>query len=139
MTLVLLLSLVPLQVRAEEPVVLRDGQDFYDLDGHAALLEDSGKDWTIDDVRSTEISRRFQDVGTRAIRLGFTPSAHWIRVRLSDTSRAGTRWCFWVRSATLDYLDFYVDRPGQDLYRARRTGAALPYSSPGTSPRRRIR
>ncbi len=96
------------------------------------LLEDPSGTLGFDQVRSAAWAARFapsRHTG-EALNFGITPSAWWLRLRLSNTGDAPQERWLEVAYARLSHLDVYVPMAGGG-YRAIRTGTTAPFESRG--------
>lgn len=78
-----------------------------------AILEDKAGQWTLDDVKSPQLSRQFQVWASQQgqINFGFSHSAYWIRIPLKKESQASGNWVLEVPFFQLQTVDFFA--PGQ--------------------------
>jgi signal transduction histidine kinase len=118
----------PTPLQAQEPVILTEESGEYPLGLHLELLEDKDKVWTIDDVTSPEISKRFVPSQVEVPNLGFTDSAYWVRYRVSNEADALTKWLLAVE-ANLFFIDVYVPAVNPQGYEVTKTGTALPFGT----------
>ncbi len=78
-----------------------------DLRPHLALLEDSDREYAIDDVASPELAQRFQPAGKSLRSLGFTASAWWVRFHVRNTGAKPLRLVLRQDYPLIDYLDMW--------------------------------
>ncbi|MDM7942439.1 MAG: sensor histidine kinase [Hydrogenophaga sp.] len=95
------------------------------LTEHVSVLEDPRAQWSIDDIRSPTLNRQFKPwSGAGNINLGFSSSAHWVKVTLQGPSRDTVAGVLELPYFLLDTVDFYA--PGQTPVH---TGSRLPLDS----------
>jgi len=111
---------------AQETIILTDEQNKYPLGLHLEYLEDPAGGLTIDDVTSAEYKTQFILSKTHIPIIGFTDSAHWVRVRLRNEGHTQTDWRLVVQQSYLDVIDFYLpDTIGQ--FQVRQAGDQRPF------------
>ena len=111
------------------PVVLTDEQSSYRLGKHLWLLEDPGRELTIEDVTSPQYQAQFLPSHVDTPNLGFTDSAYWVRLPLENESQTVTDWLLELGFANLQYVDLYSPRPNGDGFDVKQTGS---FRSPAT-------
>jgi diguanylate cyclase (GGDEF)-like protein len=105
---VLLSALGP--VRADDVLVLRDGQQSYPVNRHMALLEDPGGALALKDVLPGPRPSAFRYPDKTATNLGFSPSAYWARFEIVNRHPTVSDWVLELRYPLIDRVDLYIDR-----------------------------
>jgi len=100
------------------------------------VLEDPSGTLSFEQIRSPEIAARFTPSGRSgtAFNFGITPSAWWLRLRLTNPSDGALDRLLEVAYARLSYLNFYApqsDGTWQQLH----TGTTQPFDSRGYAHR----
>lgn len=114
--------------QAESVVVLTVEQEQYPLGLHLELLEDKNKEWTFDDVISPEIASLFVPSQEAAPGFGFTDSAYWVRLRVSNEANADVDWVLLYESVAFE-IDAYFPSSSGEGYVVTNTGSALPFET----------
>jgi two-component system, sensor histidine kinase LadS len=75
-----------------------------------AILEDKAGVWTLEDVKSPQLSSQFQlwPSARGQINLGFSKSAYWIRIPLQRSAQATGDWVLEVPFFQLQTVDFFA-------------------------------
>ncbi len=121
------LILLQAKLAALEPVVLHDSRGEYPVGLHLEILEDAGKRWTIHDVTSERLSKRFIKSETESPSYGFTASAYWVRFNVKSASRRGGDWLLELDFPLMDHISLFV--PQKDgAYLEKKYGYSLPFS-----------
>ena len=110
------------------PLLLTDEQEVYQLGLHVAMLEDTEKRWTIEDVASPEFDERFVPSEVDEPRIGFTDSAYWVRIQLHNSSHRSEWWLEHI-DPFLWYLDLYSPRPDGSGFELTQTGLLRPFTA----------
>ena len=120
----LLLGLLASVARAE-PVVL-DGAMLQggNLSAHLQLLEDPQGTLTLEQVQS----RAFRDNPDDSANFGFSPSAWWVRLTLSNPRERAQEVLLRQDYPLIDWLEFWA-QDGQGNWQVRRTGDRMPFAS----------
>jgi len=106
----LFITLLSSSLFAQEPLLLTDTCDRYPLGLHLEILEDKNKQWTIEDVTSTELSRQFVPSQQEAPSMGFTSSAYWMRFRLGDDTAKEREWLLEIDRPLIDRIELYIPK-----------------------------
>jgi hypothetical protein len=122
---------------ADEPLVLTDVQGEYPLGLYIDILEDPQQQWTIDDVSSTEIAKRFTDSLDVTPNFGYTPSAYWLRLRIQNGAPNISKWWLEMGFQNMRILELYTPSPecmpadsaAPCPFDVRQTGHQFPFSS----------
>ena len=98
--------------------------------GVIAFLEDPQKTLRIDDMQRPDVAVKFKafSAPSSAINFGFTPSAYWLRFKISNTSALPLERMLEIAYARLSHIDFYASRPSGD-FEATLTGMARPFAT----------
>ena len=95
-----------------------------------AVLEDSERDASIEEVLARDAAGQFVPHDAEVLNAGYSRSAFWLRIDLhyrTDRSRELGRWWLELAYPPLDHLDLYLP-DGQGGYRlAQASGDALPF------------
>jgi len=105
----------PHRAMASGPIVLGPQQEEYDPCGSLEILEDPKREWTIDDVSSSNFANKFTLLEGQPAFLGDTKSAFWIRFTVDSPSTKITSKT-WVLSAftrALESAKLYSNRNGR--------------------------
>jgi diguanylate cyclase (GGDEF)-like protein/PAS domain S-box-containing protein len=100
------------------------------LTEYFGVLEDAGLSHSIVDVQKTEIANQFDThvAPSEALRLGFTKSAYWLRLTLSNPSGSNLESMLEIAYAGLSNIQFYQPLDNGD-YRSLETGGAQPFNT----------
>jgi two-component system, sensor histidine kinase LadS len=81
----------------------------YDLNPHLDILVDSGRSLTIDQVASPEMSDQFLSTDETGVSFGFTKSAVWLRIDLSNPSTSAPgKWRLVFEVPSIEYAELYI-------------------------------
>lgn len=100
------------------------------LTEYFAVLEDPGRSLTLADVQAPDMASRFKGglAPAEGVSYGFTRSAYWLRLHLSNSSDQAIDRMLEVSYAVLSDLDFH--HPGADgAYQSVTTGVRAPFST----------
>jgi two-component system, sensor histidine kinase LadS len=111
------------------PVVLTDGQGEYPLGLHMSILEDPGREITIDQVSSPAYEAKFIPSQSESPNYGFTDSAFWVRLDLENETRKADDWLLEVDFANMHYVDLYTPLPDGNGFEVKQTGILRPVST----------
>ena len=126
------ISLMSAPARAAETLVLEPGIRRYDLAPYLEVLADPRKQWSIEDVISSEPSRHFVPNGTHALNLGLSAAAYWVRFTIKDSAVSEPiPWLLDLGNATIEASELYQICPGAPprLLAKRDLWSALPFGS----------
>ena len=89
-----LLSFLPCSLAHPPILVLSAYQESYELGRFLHVLEDKTLNWTITDITSEPLSRKFRPAKVANLNLGFSKSAFWLRFSVSSSisSQGNSRW-----------------------------------------------
>jgi len=79
------------QAGAVPPLQLKPTHDHYDLAPYAEFLEDKTRQWTIADVATSPLAKKFNPIGEKTLNLGGSASAVWIRFTVKPEAVPGSR------------------------------------------------
>lgn len=96
------------------------------------LLEDPGGALTLEQIRAPGLAQQFKhsNFTGEALNFGITPSAWWLRLRVSNTSDQAIERLLEVAYARLSHLSFHAPQ-GDGSYRTIETGTTAPFESRG--------
>lgn len=100
---------------ATTAVQLKPGMEGLPLGRSLDILQDPGGTLTFEQVQAPERSRAFVTSTTDTPNFGFTRSAYWYRLSLSnpaDADAAQSRWVLEMRYPVMDHLDYYITQQG---------------------------
>lgn len=106
--LVLLSALAP--VRADDVLILHEGQQSYPVNRYLALLEDPGATLTLKDVLPGSRPSPFRYPDKPATNFGFSTSAYWARFDIVNRHPDVSDWILELRYPLIDRVDLYIDR-----------------------------
>jgi len=111
---------------ASEPLILTGDAGLYEPGPYLEILEDRGRDWSIEDVTSPEVSSHFIANSVDVPNFGFTESAYWVRLELQrqDTE---DEYYLEVGYPLIDHIEFFVFA-GNNLIETLESGDTLPFS-----------
>ncbi len=108
-SLLLLLLIQSISATAfSKPLILKGDQTQYTLASYIELLEDKEAKLTIEDVSSSKLSHRFFQNQSSTPSLGYTDSAYWVRLILTNPSEKEMKWVLELSYPTINYIDFYT-------------------------------
>lgn len=130
--LLLLCSLAPAAANAQALTLTDTGDQAVSLTPYLEVLEDPSTQLTFADVQSSTHALQFaaQNSSAEALSYGFSQSAYWFRLTLSNPTDTPQKRMLEVANYALSYVDFY--QAGNDSiapYLQTKTGAAMPFSS----------
>jgi diguanylate cyclase (GGDEF)-like protein len=96
------------------------------------LVEDPGGALTLEQIRAPGLAQQFKhsNFTGEALNFGITPSAWWLRLRVSNTSDQPIERLLEVAYARLSHLSFHAPQ-GDGSYRTIETGTTAPFESRG--------
>lgn len=116
-----------LKTQAQEKLVLKGSRAEYDLSPFLEVLEDKNCIWTIHDILSDTLSRRFESAVNKSLNPGITNAAWWVRFELLDSADRADKWILQVEYPGIDKIDlFVVDSADQNV--SKHGGALLPFN-----------
>jgi GAF domain-containing protein len=118
---------------AQGPLALTDAQGQYLLGLHLDVLEDPGRQLTIETVLSPEVAAQFAPSRVATPQFGYTSAAIWARLQVANLS-SEPEWWLELSDPTLDSVELYLipTRPGEASLAGaiiKRTGDLLPRST----------
>lgn len=123
---IICLGILIVTVAAQADTLVPDKkQGLCQLDRHLEILEDRGKNLTIEEVASPEYSTRFTRLSGKTPDFGFTSSAYW--ARFTVTLQPG-EWILEVLDPSLSHVSLYIPGRGGS-YTVSKAGIDLPYAS----------
>jgi PAS domain S-box-containing protein len=114
------------ELPAPDPVVLTDEQGQYRLGLHLEILEDPNGELTIDQVASPKFDDQFTPSQVEVPNYGYTNSAYWVRLYISNQTRHTDRWLLEQGFANTHYVDLYTPLPNGEGYSVKQTGVLRP-------------
>ena len=72
-------SIIPNDIYALEPVILKQGTGKYAIGKHVEILEDKTNSYALEEVRGKELSDKFIPCTKDLLSLGFTNSSFWLK------------------------------------------------------------
>ena len=110
------------------PVILTDEQDSYPLGFHLEILEDPSGELTIEDVTSPAYAEQFSPSQVDIPNYGFSDSAYWVRLRLSNNSQEADQWFLGVGFNNMHFVDLYSPTVDGGGFEIKQTGGMRPPS-----------
>ncbi len=101
------------------------GKSRYPLGLYLEILEDKEKQWTIQEVTTGELDRRFEVNRRNTINQGYTDSAYWIRFKLKN-SAGEVNWILEYGKPHMDSIELYLPSDSGG-YTVRKVGDLLPF------------
>lgn len=106
-------------------LTLSSNERVYPLSAETSLLEDPTGELSLADVSSPEFQQKFQPWSQPGdISLGFSQSAHWIKLSLSRAEDSPADWLIEIPYLGLENIEFHAPDQLPVL-----TGSARPFSS----------
>lgn len=124
--LLLLLCLAPFRNALAGSVPLESNQSSYQLHHYADVQEDPEGKLTFADIRSREHAFTHGNRGQYS--LGFTRSAYWYRIDISNPDPTSRRMLLVLRTAWLDSITVYQPN-GHGRYTSQTLGDTLPFAA----------
>lgn len=121
-----LILLFPVNLSAEDRIILKSDKSEYPLTLHLSILEDKESKWTIKDVTSPELSNKFIANKKESPSFGFTDSAYWVRFTIKNNFPEEKMWLLYIDLPILDRIDFYIPEPSGG-FTVKKTGRLLPF------------
>ncbi len=95
---------------------------------HSDYLEDTENALSIDTVKSTDSRFQWQKISTETPNFGYTDSAFWVHLRLSNGSASTIERVVEIAYPVLDYIDFYQVN-GDQIIKQYQVGDRRPFSA----------
>ena len=111
------------------PVVLTDEQGEYPLGLHMDILEDPGRQLTIEEVSSPAFDAQFLPSQIETPVYGFTDSVYWVRLRLDNENPKTREWWLQVDFANIHFVDLYSPGPDGEGFDIKQSGVLRPASN----------
>jgi signal transduction histidine kinase len=111
LVLILFLSL-SLPAGAAGPVVLSDGDSYWDINGHVSILEDRAAKWTIDDMNAPDVARQFRETMREDAGAGMTNNVYWLRIPVENKGTDSRHLLLEIDFPHMDFVELYVPRGG---------------------------
>ncbi|NOX32271.1 MAG: PAS domain S-box protein [Deltaproteobacteria bacterium] len=111
---------------ARDRIILTDQKGKYPLGLHLEILEDPGRQLTIDDVTSVEFNNKFIPSQLKVPNFGYTNSAYWVRFQVRNQAVKIRDWILELGYACMHYIDLYIPVPGGKGFSVRKTGILRP-------------
>lgn len=127
LTLLICLLFLPLSALGGAPVLLGQEGGSYPIGRHLEILEDPHQQWTIRDVSSSQLSRRFTPAKSDMPAFGFTRSAYWVRFSVRNSSDDTQNWLLELNNPIMDLAELYLPR-ADGGFEVRRSGRLLPFA-----------
>lgn len=113
---------------AEEAFSITPQSEYYEIPGrHIALLEDPGKELTIEQIAGPEYREKFTVSKEEVPNIGQTRSAWWIRFDIENRSGEEKDWFLELNHPLIDYVSLYTMDPG-GAFTEQRQGRAMPFT-----------
>ena len=107
--LVLLALCTPLFAVGQSTIVLTNEVNEYFIDNREIdVLEDSGQNYSISDILSPQVSKKFVRHETEFLENKNPSSAYWIRFKLSNKAADTKQWLLESFNYRINDLDFYI-------------------------------
>jgi hypothetical protein len=88
-------------------LILTDERSEYPIGLQMEILEDKGKQWSIEDITSPDIASNFVPSFHESPGFGFTDSAYWIRFRVRNEASSDIEWLVSYEAVAF-FIDYYV-------------------------------
>lgn len=126
----LLLLSLPTWADSRQLDIAQPSQQPLSLTTHVGILEDTSRTLTLEDVRSAEMAGRFhyEQPSSASFALGFTRSAYWFRLELSNSSAEPVNRLLVVENPRISIVDAHIPDE-QGGYRTWFTGADRPQTA----------
>lgn len=118
--------IIPSILFAAPPVILEEGKGEYPLGLYLDLLEDEEGKWTIEDVVTPTISKKFKPSRKESPSFGFTNSAIWVRFELQQRPERNKSWLLEIGWPQLDHVEFYWPEENGN-FTVKKTGKQYPF------------
>ncbi|MBP7736142.1 MAG: hypothetical protein KA369_09245 [Spirochaetes bacterium] len=123
-----LLLILAAPASAEEAFTITTKSNYYEIPGrHISLLEDPGKELTIEQVAGPDYGGRFAVSKEEVPNIGQTRSAWWIRFAIKNDSGKDNDWFLELNHPLIDYVSLYAMDPKGDFTELRQ-GRAMPFT-----------
>ena len=113
--------------RASSPIlVLKNEQDVYSVGRYLEILEDKTNKLTIHDVSKPDWSFKFKKSKEDIINFGFSDSAYWAKLTISNTGSAKHQWYLLQGFVLQDKINlyYYVNNKWREKF----TGDTIPFA-----------
>lgn len=114
--------LLPVTLKAQQPVIITDTQDIYHIGPYVEILEDKEGSFTIDQVVTLKLKNKFSPNQKRIPNFGFTKSTYWINFSVSNQSRRQSPVILEVGYPNFHYVDYYLFSQDGQLIQSKKTG-----------------
>ncbi len=120
----IILSVLPAD--AQEILLLTDQQGQYHAGTYPEYLEDTDRNFGIEDVSSFAYDRRFVPLLAENIHFGLSQSAYWLRFRIRNTSDSENTWLLEFGNSRLHFVELYIPRKGSRGFTVKKGGYYSP-------------
>lgn len=114
---------------SQKTVVLDNASEMYQPRQEVSFLWDKKKNFTIDQITSSEFQNKFEQAGTKAISFGIKEWDMWLKVKVKNAiPEQAHEWVFELAYPHFDSLEFYYqDKNGK--WQSSLTGDKLPFDT----------
>ncbi|MDC0255380.1 ATP-binding protein [Bacteriovoracales bacterium] len=109
------------------PVILEDGKEFYEIGLNLDILEDPGGKLKIEDVVAPKWSKKFKKSFKKNQNFGTTKSSFWIRLKVINKSKDHQSWLLTQNYVSQDEVTIFIKKG--DKWKSVTTGDIFPFSS----------
>ncbi len=113
-------------LQAGETLHLIETKGEYALRDSLALLEDKTGKLTIDEIRGEQYQSQFAPLGPGKLNRGFSQSAFWLRLKLTNHSKSISRWVLQQDFSNTHYMDVYIPSATSSGYTIKKSGNFRP-------------
>ncbi|KEA64594.1 Signaling protein [Marinobacterium lacunae] len=127
--ILMMLTAIPTVVRAADAPSLSVESIHGDIDlrPYLALMEDPSGSLGFDQVRAAERQGAFETLGDMSPNFGFTQSAWWVRLTLSNTTDSARQFIIRQDYPLIDHIDFWAPS-SDDGWSQTSTGDRVPFA-----------
>ncbi|SFL73154.1 ATP-binding protein [Salibacterium qingdaonense] len=111
--------------RIAASVELEEGKHRYEIPENMEVLEDEDGEWTVEDVTSPPVAKRFKNNSAAIPNYGYTDSNYWVRYEVYNTSTK-TDWVLEIAYPPHDSISLYQSE-GRDFKLIEKAGDLHPF------------
>ncbi|MBF0103048.1 MAG: response regulator, partial [Desulfobacterales bacterium] len=118
----------PLELFANQPIIIHEGQGEYPIGLYMDILEDKDGKLTIDDILSPEFNGNWIPSKSKEPTYGFTNSAYWVRFFIETKFSQTKEWLLEQSYPLIDLIDLYIIKDHGTII-TKYGGDSFPFSS----------
>jgi len=108
-------------------VTLDNTTDYFPIGLHVEILEDSKKEYAIEDILTKNISKKFITSTSLSPSYGFSDSAFWVRFNVTSKASNNHNWLLELDFPLMDKISLFIPQKNNN-YVEKKYGYSLPFS-----------